>query len=164
MTKSRPALSAWENDRTIVRFPDPAVEVVDERFRSLVVWQEVVERLWTGGRWLEGPVWFGDGRYLLFSDIPNNRMLCWNEITRDVTVFRQPSNKQWQHQGPPRATRDLRAPDPTRHSDGTRRHHHGPDEQLRGKALKRPQRRHRSLRRVGVVHRPWLGNRRQLRG
>ena len=92
MTKSRPALSAWENDRTIVRFPDPAVEVVDERFRSLVVWQEVVERLWTGGRWLEGPVWFGDGRYLLFSDIPNNRMLCWSEITRDVTVFRQPSN------------------------------------------------------------------------
>ena len=50
MTKSRPALSAWENDRTIVRFPDPAVEVVDERFRSLVVWQEVVDRLWTGGR------------------------------------------------------------------------------------------------------------------
>jgi hypothetical protein len=92
MTKSRPALSAWENDRTIVRFPDPAVEVVDERFRSLVVWQEVVERLWTGGRWLEGPVWFGDGRYLLFSDIPNNRMLCWSEVTRDVTVFRQPSN------------------------------------------------------------------------
>ncbi len=67
MTKSRPALSAWENDRSIVRFPDPAVEVVDERFRSLVVWQEVVDRLWTGGRWLEGPVWFGDGRYLLFS-------------------------------------------------------------------------------------------------
>jgi gluconolactonase len=70
-----------------VRFPDPAVEVVDERFRSLVVWQEVVERLWTGGRWLEGPVWFGDGRYLLFSDIPNNRMLCWSEITRDVRYF-----------------------------------------------------------------------------
>src|SRR5271165_6590931 len=92
MTKSRPAISAWENDRTIVRFPDPAVEVVDERFRSLVVWQEVVERLWTGGRWLEGPVWFGDGRYLLFSDIPNNRMLCWSEVTGDVTVFRQPSN------------------------------------------------------------------------
>src|ERR1700738_711585 len=92
MTKSRPAISAWENDRTIVRFPDPAVEVVDERFRSLVVWQEVVERLWTGGRWLEGPVWFGDGRYLLFSDIPNNRMLSWSEVTGDVTVFRQPSN------------------------------------------------------------------------
>jgi gluconolactonase len=92
MSKERPALSAWENDRTVVRFPDPAVEVVDERFRSLVIWQEVVERLWTGGRWLEGPVWFGDGRYLLFSDIPNNRMLCWSEVTGQVTVFRQPSN------------------------------------------------------------------------
>src|ERR1700745_2634477 len=61
MTKSRPALSAWENDRTIVRFPDLAVEVVDERFRPLVVWQEVVERLWAGGPWLGGP-WGGVGR------------------------------------------------------------------------------------------------------
>ncbi|MDH2444008.1 SMP-30/gluconolactonase/LRE family protein [Amnibacterium sp. CER49] len=83
--------TAWERDRTIVRFPDPAIEVVDERFRSLIVWQEVVERLWTGGRWLEGPVWFGDGRYLLFSDIPNDRMLRWSEETGQVTVFRQPS-------------------------------------------------------------------------
>ena len=92
MEKNWLGVNAWEIDRTIVRFPDPAIEVVDERFRSLVVWQEVVERLWTGGRWLEGPVWFGDGRFLLFSDIPNNRMLCWSEATSDVTVFRQPSN------------------------------------------------------------------------
>jgi gluconolactonase len=84
--------NAWDADRTVVRFPDPAVEIVDERFRSLIVGHEVVERLWTGGRWLEGPVWFGDGRFLLFSDIPNNRMLCWSEATGAVTVFRQPSN------------------------------------------------------------------------
>ncbi len=71
----KPGARAWDVDRSIVRFPDPAIEVVDERFRSLVVEHEVVERLWTGARWLEGPVWFGDGRYLLFSDIPNNRML-----------------------------------------------------------------------------------------
>lgn len=83
---------AWDVDRAIVRFPDPAIEVVDERFRSLVVEHEVVERLWTGGRWLEGPVWFGDGRALLFSDIPNDRMLCWSEVTGEVTTFRQPSN------------------------------------------------------------------------
>lgn len=82
---------AWETDRTIVRFPDPAIEVVDERFRSLVVGHEVVERLWTGGRWLEGPVWFGDGRYLLFSDIPNDRMLRWSESTGRVDEFRRPS-------------------------------------------------------------------------
>ena len=83
--------SAWEADRTIVRFPDPAIEIVDERFRPLIVGHEVVERLWTGGRWLEGPVWFGDGRYVLFSDIPNDRMLRWSEATGEVTVFRQPS-------------------------------------------------------------------------
>jgi gluconolactonase len=83
---------AWDVDRTIVRFPDPAVEIVDERFRPLIVAHEVVERLWTGGRWLEGPVWFGDGRYLLFSDIPNNRMMRWTEATGEVTVFRQPSD------------------------------------------------------------------------
>ena len=86
-----PPGDAWDVDRTIVRFPDPAVEIVDERFRALVVWQGVVERLWTGGRWLEGPVWFGDGRYLLFSDIPNDRMMCWSEVTGEVTVHRHPS-------------------------------------------------------------------------
>jgi gluconolactonase len=92
MTSDKPGDTAWEADRRIVRFPDPAIEIVDEGFRSLVVGHEVVERLWTGGRWLEGPVWFGDGRYLLFSDIPNNRMLCWSEVTGEVTIFRQPSN------------------------------------------------------------------------
>jgi gluconolactonase len=87
---SRQGAGAWDVDRTTVRFPDPAVEIVDERFRSLVVAHDLVDRLWTGGRWLEGPVWFGDGRYLLFSDIPNNRMLRWSEATGEVTVFRQP--------------------------------------------------------------------------
>jgi gluconolactonase len=82
---------AWDVDRTIVRFPDPAVEVVDRRFAGLIVGHEVVERLWTGGRWLEGPVWFGDGRYLLFSDIPNNRILRWDERTGRVEPYREPS-------------------------------------------------------------------------
>lgn len=86
------AASAWDGDRTIVRFPDPAIEVVDERFRRLTIRAAVVERLWTGGRWLEGPVWFGDGRYLLFSDIPNDRILRWSEETGAVTTFRQPSS------------------------------------------------------------------------
>ncbi len=91
-TNDRPGATAWDADRSIVRFPDPAIEIVDERFRSLVVEHEVVERLWTGGRWLEGPVWFGDGRYLLFSDIPNDRMLRWSETTGEVTPYRVPSN------------------------------------------------------------------------
>jgi gluconolactonase len=82
---------AWDVDRTIVRFPDPAIEIVDPRFAGLVVGHEVVERLWTGGRWLEGPVWFGDGRYLLFSDIPNNRIMRWDERTGRVEPYREPS-------------------------------------------------------------------------
>ncbi len=81
----------WSGDRSIIRFPDPAVQILDPRFADLIVWNDVVERLWTGGRWLEGPVWFGDGRYLLFSDIPNDRMLRWSEETGEVSVFRQPS-------------------------------------------------------------------------
>ena len=90
--QDRPAARAWEGDRSKIRYPDPAIEILDERFRSLVVTNDAIERLWTGGRWLEGPVWFGDGRYLLFSDIPNDRLLCWSEVTGEVTVFRQPSN------------------------------------------------------------------------
>lgn len=89
--EDRTPATAWQRDRTTVRYPDPAIEIVDERFRALTVWNDIVERLWTGGRWLEGPVWFGDGRYLLFSDIPNDRLLRWDEVTGAVTTFRQPS-------------------------------------------------------------------------
>ena len=89
MTRHTPGAGAWDTDRTIVRFPDPAIEIVDERFRALAVGHEVVDRLWTGGRWLEGPVWFGDGRYLLFSDIPNDRMMCWSEVRIAVDAVRR---------------------------------------------------------------------------
>jgi len=66
--------------------------VVDPRFGKYKINNAAVERLYTGTRWAEGPVWFGDGRYLLFSDIPNNRMLRWCEETGQVSVFRGPSN------------------------------------------------------------------------
>lgn len=79
----------WEGG--IVRYPDPAVEVLDPRFASYRIGNAAVERLYTGARWLEGPVWFGDGRYLIFSDIPNDRMLRYDELTDEVTIFRQPS-------------------------------------------------------------------------
>ena len=78
--------------KTPVAYPDPAVEIVDPRFAKYKVQSAAVERLYTGTRWAEGPVWFGDGRYLLFSDIPNNRMLRWLEDTGEVSVFRSPSN------------------------------------------------------------------------
>jgi gluconolactonase len=77
---------------TIVKYPDPAVEVVHPSFAKYRTVNAAVERLWTGARWAEGPVWFGDGSYLLFSDIPNNRMLRWTEETGEVSVFRSPSN------------------------------------------------------------------------
>ena len=76
----------------LVRYPDSRIEVLDDRFAKYKLANAAVEMLWTGGRWLEGPVWFGDGRYLLFSDIPNNRILKWEEETGDVSVFRKPSN------------------------------------------------------------------------
>ncbi len=80
----------WEND--VIRYPDPAIEVNDNRLRPYILGSATVQRLYTGARWTEGPVWFGDGRYLLFSDIPNNRILRWNETDESVDEYRTPSN------------------------------------------------------------------------
>ena len=79
-------------DQEIVRYPDPAVEVLDPRFLAYRIGNTAIERLFTGTRWAEGPVWFGDFRSLVFSDIPNNRMLRYCELTGEVTLFRQPAN------------------------------------------------------------------------
>ena len=79
-------------DQGIARYPDPAVEVLDPRFAAYRIGTAAVERVFTGARWTEGPVWFGEFRSLLFSDIPNNRMLRYCELTGEVTLFRQPSN------------------------------------------------------------------------
>lgn len=81
--------AAWQ---AATRYPDPAIEVLDPRFAPYTVFNAAVERLATGMRWAEGPVWFGDLRCLLWSDIPNNRMLRWDEASGAVSVFRQPSN------------------------------------------------------------------------
>jgi len=73
----------------------------DDRFRALILGAHVpVERLWSEGRWVEGPVWFGDAGHLLWSDIPNDRIMRWTE-GGGVTVFREPSNFANGH------TRDL---------------------------------------------------------
>ena len=74
------------------RYPDPAVQVLDQSFAKYRLNLAAVERIAHGLRWAEGPVWFGDGRYLLWSDIPNNRMMKWEEETGMVSVFRKPSN------------------------------------------------------------------------
>ena len=74
------------------RYPDPAIEVLDESFLRLRLFSASVEQLASGLRWAEGPQWFGDGRYLLLSDIPNNRILRWDECSGATGVFRAPSN------------------------------------------------------------------------
>jgi gluconolactonase len=65
--------------------------VLDPRFRALAMGNVHVEKLYTGCRWAEGPAWFGAGRYLVWSDIPNDRMMRWDETDGSVSVFRQPS-------------------------------------------------------------------------
>jgi gluconolactonase len=80
---------AWEPSQ---RYPDPAIRILDPSFAKYRINSAKVERLFTGCRWCEGPVWFGDGRYLLWSDIPNDRILKWEEETGAVSVFRKPSN------------------------------------------------------------------------
>jgi len=66
-------------------------QVIDPRFRTLVLPYVHLEKLYTGCRWAEGPAWFAAGRYLVWSDIPNDRMLRWDETDGSVSVFRQPS-------------------------------------------------------------------------
>lgn len=69
----------------------PSFEVLDPRFRGLVFPNVHVEKLHAGSRWAEGPAWFAAGRYLVWSDIPNDRMLRWDETDGSVSVFRQPA-------------------------------------------------------------------------
>ena len=79
----------WEPSE---RYPDPAVQVLDNSFNQYRLPLASVERLYTGCRWSEGPVYVGDGRYLLWSDIPNDRILKWEEETGAVSVFRKTSH------------------------------------------------------------------------
>ncbi len=70
--------------------PSPCTESMDRRFEELVLFNAELELLADGFRWLEGPVWFGDHRCLLFNDIPNNRTLRWSE-RHGVSTFMEPS-------------------------------------------------------------------------
>lgn len=74
------------------RYPDPSLEVLDESFLQLRLFNASVEKIADGLRWAEGPVWVGDGRYLLLSDIPNNRIMRWDEISQSLGVFREQAN------------------------------------------------------------------------
>ncbi len=74
-----------------VQYPDPDIIALDNRFRKYIIGNTVMKRRYTGTLWAEGPAWNGVGRYLLWSDIPNNVQMRWLEEDGRVTVFRNPS-------------------------------------------------------------------------
>ena len=83
------AFAAWEPSD---RYPDPGVKTLDPSFAKYRQNIAGIERLATGMRWSEGPVYFADARCLLWSDTPNNRIMRWDEETGRVSIFRKPSN------------------------------------------------------------------------
>jgi gluconolactonase len=74
-----------------VQYPDPDIVALDNRFRRYIVGNSTIKRLHTGTLWAEGPAWNGVGRYLVWSDIPNNVQMRWIEEDGRVTTFRNPS-------------------------------------------------------------------------
>src|SRR5689334_2399541 len=83
------ASAGWEPSE---RYPDPAIKALDKSFEKYQIALTGVERLATGCRFNEGPVYFGDARCVLWSDIPNNRIMRWDEESGRVSVWRKPSN------------------------------------------------------------------------
>jgi gluconolactonase len=74
-----------------VRYPDPDIIALDNRFRRYMIGNTSIKRLYTGALWSEGPAWNGIGHYLVWSDIPNNVQMRWIEEDGRVTTFRNPS-------------------------------------------------------------------------
>jgi gluconolactonase len=78
-------------DAPPVHYPDPDIVSVTPAFDAYRQGNSAIQRLWTGGLWVEGPAWNAVGRFFLWSDIPNNRQLRWLEDDGHVSVFRSPS-------------------------------------------------------------------------
>jgi gluconolactonase len=91
-TVTSPPRDFGPNGAPTTYFWDPDVIAVDPSFNGLAQPNAAIERLWTGARWAEGPAWSAEGRYLVFSDIPNNRQMRYIDDDGRVTVFRAPSN------------------------------------------------------------------------
>ena len=88
----KPALAQAFSFTPNQRYPDPAVVILDPSFAKYRIYSSTLEQLATGMRWAEGPVYFSEERYVLVSDIPNNRIMKYNEKDSSFTVFRSPSN------------------------------------------------------------------------
>jgi gluconolactonase len=76
----------------ITRYPDGSIVVMDPRFAKYKIGNAAIQRLWSGALWAEGCAWNGGGRYLVWSDIPNNRQMRLLDEDNHVSVFRKPSN------------------------------------------------------------------------
>ena len=146
------------------RYPDPHIEALDKRFKGSPG-TGAVERVATGFRWAEGPAYFRAGRYLIFSDIPNNRQMRLVEDDNHLSVFRTPSFNSngntvdregrllsCEHSGRRVIRTEL---------DGTIT---VIADNYNGKPLNSPNDRGRRLQRLDLVYRPELRDRRQLRG
>jgi len=79
------------NRQDPIQYPDPDIIALDPRFRRYIVGNTAIRRLHFGTQWAEGPAWNGVGRFLVWSDIPNNVQMRWTEEDGRVTVFRNPS-------------------------------------------------------------------------
>jgi len=84
-----PTPRTWTGDP--LAYPDPDIIALDPRFNRYVIRNTPIRRLHTGTLWAEGPAWNGVGRYLVWSDIPNNVQMRWIEDDGRVTTFRHPS-------------------------------------------------------------------------
>ena len=91
-TITTPPRDFGPNGAPTTYFSDPDILVVDPSFAPYVQPNSAIQRLWTGALWAEGPAWSAVGRYLVWSDIPNNRQMRWGEDDGHVSVFRSPSN------------------------------------------------------------------------
>jgi gluconolactonase len=80
----------WTNNQP-VRYPDPDVVAVDKSFAKYQLFNAVIYRHFVGTKWAEGPAWCSQGRYLIWSDLPNNRQMRFLEEDSHVTTFRNPS-------------------------------------------------------------------------
>src|SRR5262249_45876441 len=89
---SRPAIAQSFSFTPNQRYPDPAVQILDPSFTKYRLYSSTLEQVATGMRWAEGPAYFPEGGYLLFSDIPNNRIMKYSEKDGSLSVFRSPAN------------------------------------------------------------------------
>ena len=156
------ALAQWQPSQ---RYPDPVRQDHRSELRASTAWRwPRSSGIATGVRWSEGPVWFGDGRYLLWSDIPNNRIMKWDEETGAVSVFRKPSNNS-NGNTRDRQGRLLTCEHDTRRV--TRTEYDGTitviADRFDGKPLNSPERHRLQVRRLDLVHRSAVRHPRLLR-